>query len=383
MAEVFVSYASADRDKAKQLADALAARGYSVWWDRTIPPGRVFDEVIQEALNAAQCVVVLWSKASVASNWVKTEAAEAANRNILVPALIENVAPPIEFKRIQAANLLGWDGKSNSPELENLLDSVDRLARGGAANQRHHGPGDVSGEPEFPRAASSGEGNRRRFSFAAMAASIGLVVLASASWFVYQRSSFGGKGYSAVPAVEESAAPGRAIQPVAERQATVSASAVPSANKMAGDAVPRKGRINLLALENGGQVVAASKDVWAKLIDGDENSGGWVDGGEGVYAFKDERPAVFEMFTVLINGTSDYNLNEFELLSGNESPTGQFESIGKFKTQNLKLFKTPYQEFRFAPVSAKYFKVRSLSNHRGERGGSTTTSEFQLFGRLD
>lgn len=53
MAEVFISYTSADRDRAKALAEALAAQGWSVWWDRTIPPGRMFDEVIEEALDAA------------------------------------------------------------------------------------------------------------------------------------------------------------------------------------------------------------------------------------------------------------------------------------------------------------------------------------------
>jgi len=102
--DIFLSYAGVDRERAKVLADALARASYSVWWDRTIPPGRVFDEVIQEAIAAARCVIVLWSADAVRSNWVKTEAAEGASRGLLVPALIEDVAPPIEFKRIQAAN---------------------------------------------------------------------------------------------------------------------------------------------------------------------------------------------------------------------------------------------------------------------------------------
>src|SRR5690606_41302321 len=63
---------------------------FTVWWDRTIPPGRVFDEVIQEAIEAARCMVVLWSGQSVKSNWVKTEAAEGAARHRLVPVLVEN-----------------------------------------------------------------------------------------------------------------------------------------------------------------------------------------------------------------------------------------------------------------------------------------------------
>jgi hypothetical protein len=87
MSDIFISYASADRERATLLSKALQRRGRSVWWDRTIPPGKEYDQVIEEALDSAQCVVVLWSHASVASSWVKTEAAEAMRRKILVPAL--------------------------------------------------------------------------------------------------------------------------------------------------------------------------------------------------------------------------------------------------------------------------------------------------------
>jgi hypothetical protein len=141
-------------------------------------------------------------------------------------------------------------------------------------------------------------------------------------------------------------------------------------------------RTNLLAAENGGQILVAASDAWVKMIDGDENISAYIDNGEAVYAFKDERPAVFDMFAVLIRETNEFNLNEFELFSGNESPLGRFDSIGKFKTQNGKLFKTPFQEFAFPAVRARFLKVRSLSNHRGERS-VVYAYEFQLLGNLD
>jgi TIR domain len=81
---MFTGYATADRSRANALAELVRTNGYSVWWDRAIPPRRVFDEVIEEALNAATCVVVLLSAASMASRWVKAEAAEALNRGVLV-----------------------------------------------------------------------------------------------------------------------------------------------------------------------------------------------------------------------------------------------------------------------------------------------------------
>jgi hypothetical protein len=76
-----------------------------VWWGRTIPPGKTFDQVIQEAIESARCVVVLWSKGSIISDWVKEEANIGKQRKILVPAKIDSVEPPLGFGLIQAADL--------------------------------------------------------------------------------------------------------------------------------------------------------------------------------------------------------------------------------------------------------------------------------------
>ena len=125
MSDIFVSYASADREKARALADALTARGWSVWWDRTIPPGKEFDQVIEEALDSAKCVVVLWSRTSTTSSWVKTEAADAMRRKILVPALIDDTKIPLEFRRLQAADLSDWEGQPGHEEFGHFCQSVE------------------------------------------------------------------------------------------------------------------------------------------------------------------------------------------------------------------------------------------------------------------
>jgi hypothetical protein len=124
MSDIFISYASADRVVAHQLADALSSLGWSVWWDREIPLGRPFDQVIEEELNATRCVVVLWSKESVRSRWVKTEAGAAADRDRLIPVLIEDVQIPLEFSRIQTAMLQGWKGDRGSPGYAMLVSSI-------------------------------------------------------------------------------------------------------------------------------------------------------------------------------------------------------------------------------------------------------------------
>ena len=122
MSDIFISYSSADRPRAALVAQALAARGWSIWWDRTIPPGRQFDDVIEEALDAARCVVVLWSKASAASSWVRNEASAALQRKALIPALIDiDVKIPLEFRRLQAADLTRWKRRAVDARVRSVL----------------------------------------------------------------------------------------------------------------------------------------------------------------------------------------------------------------------------------------------------------------------
>ena len=124
MSDIFISYSSKDRARAKVLAGALERQGWSVWWDRKIPPGRQFSQVIKEAMDEAKCIIVLWSKESVKSDWVQNEASEGARRKILVPMLIDDVEIPFEFRRIQAARLVDWEGRSPHPEFDTLLEAL-------------------------------------------------------------------------------------------------------------------------------------------------------------------------------------------------------------------------------------------------------------------
>ena len=52
---------------------------------RKLRAGERFNDVIENALNEAKCVIVLWSKRSVQSLYVKDEATHALNRKKLVP----------------------------------------------------------------------------------------------------------------------------------------------------------------------------------------------------------------------------------------------------------------------------------------------------------
>jgi len=131
MTDVFLSYASEDRERARTLAGALEARGWSVWWDRKIIAGQTFDQVIEQELETARSVVVLWSKESIASEWVRNEAAVAAERGVLVPALLDTVKLPLEFRRKQAADLIGWDGDPSHGGFQALCDGIATKATPG------------------------------------------------------------------------------------------------------------------------------------------------------------------------------------------------------------------------------------------------------------
>ena len=129
MPDVFISYAHEDRDRARVLAEALEGRGWSVWWDRKIVAGQTFDHTIEQQLEAAGSVVVLWSEHSVASEWVRNEAAAASERDALVPALIDSVRLPLEFRRRHAADLTRWTGDTADPEFLGLCDGIAAKSR--------------------------------------------------------------------------------------------------------------------------------------------------------------------------------------------------------------------------------------------------------------
>tara|TARA_R110000787_G_scaffold286372_1_gene404472 strand:+ start:1429 stop:3102 length:1674 start_codon:yes stop_codon:yes gene_type:complete len=110
MANVFLSYSRADRQKAQQVAAALEEDGLTVWWDKVLKAGQTYDEVTEGMLRNADVVVVLWSTVSVKSKWVRAEATLGERYSAVIPAMIETADRPILFELTQTADLIGWDG---------------------------------------------------------------------------------------------------------------------------------------------------------------------------------------------------------------------------------------------------------------------------------
>ena len=141
MADVFISYARADRDKIAKLAAALEAQGFSVWWDRQILGGAEFAKDIERELNAAKVAVVAWSAQGKDSPWVRDEATYAYRQGKLIPISLDRSDAPMGFGQFQAIDFEAWRGDASAYEFLELCRAVKAHISGEAA------PSPVTGTP--------------------------------------------------------------------------------------------------------------------------------------------------------------------------------------------------------------------------------------------
>src|SRR5665213_1953872 len=127
MADVFISYARADKARVAPLVSAIEANGWSVWWDPEISPGQEFDEQIDAEIDAAKAVLVVWTPTSVVSRWVRGEAREAAERGILVPVRFEQARLPMDVRAIHTTDLDGWGDNPAGPQAQEFLRALTTM----------------------------------------------------------------------------------------------------------------------------------------------------------------------------------------------------------------------------------------------------------------
>jgi tetratricopeptide (TPR) repeat protein len=125
MADIFISYASEDRDRVRPLAEALIQRGFNVWWDRALAAGQDYTAIIERELRVAKAVIVVWTRGSAASTFVRDEAGRARDEGRLVPVLLDRVDIPLGFGAFQAEDFTRWNGGANAPQMQ-LLEEVLR-----------------------------------------------------------------------------------------------------------------------------------------------------------------------------------------------------------------------------------------------------------------
>jgi TolB-like protein len=139
--DIFLSYNREDQARAKLFAEAFEGQGFKVWWDVGLRTGEAYDEVTETALRTAKAVVVLWSKKSVQSRWVRAEATLADRNKTLVPCMIEPCERPIMFELTQTAELSHWQGEAGDKAWVNFLADVQRfVAKSGAPAAATDGP---------------------------------------------------------------------------------------------------------------------------------------------------------------------------------------------------------------------------------------------------
>jgi hypothetical protein len=101
MGDVFISYAKTDRPLALKLAAMLEAEGWKVWWDTSLTIGDDFRNEIMTELGRARAVIVIWTDASIKSDWVRSEAGRAQADRKLIPVKLphltyKDLAPPFD-----------------------------------------------------------------------------------------------------------------------------------------------------------------------------------------------------------------------------------------------------------------------------------------------
>ena len=136
MPDIFLSYNREDQAAARRFAEAFEAQGFSVWWDVTLRSGEAYDEVTENALRDAKAVVVLWSKKSVASRWVRAEATLAERNKTLVPAMIEPCDRPIMFELTQTADLSRWQGEGTDKAWQAFVRDVRQFVENTGSRPR-------------------------------------------------------------------------------------------------------------------------------------------------------------------------------------------------------------------------------------------------------
>jgi TolB-like protein len=193
-ADIFLSYSREDQATARRFAEGLEQEGFGVWWDQTLRTGENYDRVTEAALRDARAVVVLWSKQSVNSQWVRAEATTADRRGTLLPVMIEPCERPIMFELKHTAELAHWDGVPTDPAWLALVADL-RVATGRNAAMS---PATIANRP----------GRVRPLRYAVVGTVAVMVAGLAASWLVLHRPD------SAQPVLAPTAAAAVAQAPV-------------------------------------------------------------------------------------------------------------------------------------------------------------------------
>jgi hypothetical protein len=183
MPNIFLSYCREDQPIARLFAEGLEREGFSVWWDQELSAGDSFDKATEKALKEARAVVVLWSKRSVESRWVRSEATQADRFGTLVPATIEECDRPIMFELTHTADLVNWSGDPADPRWRSFVAGLRKTI--GTTAIPASASATTQTTPVVAPAAPPARWTRRSGAvWAALAVSV-LAIAAGVAWYLH------------------------------------------------------------------------------------------------------------------------------------------------------------------------------------------------------
>jgi hypothetical protein len=138
MAEVFVSYASPDREVAQKIAAFLEGEGVSCWIaPRDVPPGMEYGAAIIQGIETSRALVLILSEHSNDSHFVRKEVERAVSKTKpVLPVRIREINPSgsLEFFISSAQWVDAWRAPMEQ-HLATLVHTVRALSSGGPLPQ--------------------------------------------------------------------------------------------------------------------------------------------------------------------------------------------------------------------------------------------------------
>ena len=126
--DIFLAYSTKDRERLTPLLNALTKQGWSVFWShRSIHEGENWSIKIRQAISESRCVVVVWSKHSIDSEWVMEEASIGRSRGVLCTVKIDEVDAPFGFGLRSITNFIDWNGDVNHPVFIHLSRDIQQF----------------------------------------------------------------------------------------------------------------------------------------------------------------------------------------------------------------------------------------------------------------
>ena len=363
VSEIFLSYAGADRARVEPLVHALEAEGLQLWWDRDINYGESFHKVIEQALTAAPCVVVVWTRESVQSEWVLNEASDARKRDRLVPVLLDPVTPPLEFRHLQAADLSHWKGDAADPQFTRLREGlVAMLGRNDA---------------RVPAALATGPVRKWWQTWPGQAAGAGGLMI-GVSVLIFTMRQVGMIG----PPLQSSVihAPGGNVGervPDAQSGQATAQNILPPA-----PAASSTERVNLLDTEAGARLLSTNKyqeQYWNLIFNPiPAVAPGIVINGFAILAMRGDKTVTFDTLAIFVGEAyAPVGVKDLAIFTSVTSPEGPFVKAAQITVPNHFVVHQPFQEFHFPPVQARFVKLQVLSSHAS--GVTAYVGSIQLY----